>query len=79
MAPLTCVDLLQGDVFLQLSAEFDLSTVLPCGPIIGQDEVGVQAVEHGQLAQWVGHGLVWSDHLLDHNKVFINIFCLLGS
>lgn len=42
---LTRVDLLQSDVFLQLPAEADLGSVLPAGPVIGQDEVGVAAVQ----------------------------------
>lgn len=50
-------------MFLQLPAEADLSSVLPVGPVIGQDEVGVAAVQDRQLAEWVGHGLIGSSHL----------------
>lgn len=34
-------------MFLQQPAEFDLGAVLPAGAVVGQDEVGVAAVEHG--------------------------------
>lgn len=60
---LTCVNLLQGDVFFQLPTETDLCSVLPGGPVIGQDEVRVAAVQGRQLAKWVGHHLVGSSHL----------------
>lgn len=36
---LTRVDLLQGDVLLQLPTEFDLRAILPAGAIVSQDEV----------------------------------------
>lgn len=63
MRRLTCVDLLQRDVFLQLAAKLHLGTVLARGAVVSQDEVRVQAVQHSQLAQRIRHGLVWSDHL----------------
>lgn len=52
-------------MLLQQPAEFDLGTVLPTGAVVRQDEVGVTAVEHGQLAQWVRHCLVGSRYLED--------------
>lgn len=57
-------------MLLQLPAEFDLGAVLPRGAVIRQDEVGVQAVQHRQLAHGIGHGLVRSDHLYrEHGTV----------
>lgn len=50
-------------MLLQQPAEFDLRAVLPTGPVVGQDEVGVAVVEHGQLAQRVGHRLIGSGYL----------------
>lgn len=50
-------------MFLQLSAKPDLSSILPGGPVISQDKVGVAAVQNRQLAEWVGHGLIGSGHL----------------
>lgn len=50
-------------MFLQLSAEADLGAVLPAGPVVGQDEVGVAAVRGRQLAERVGHGLIGPGHL----------------
>lgn len=52
-------------MLLQQPAELDLRTVLPAGAVVGQDEVGVTAVEHGQFAQWVRHCLVGSGYLDD--------------
>lgn len=60
---LTCVDLLKGDVLLELTPQFDLSAVLPRSAVVRQDEVGVEAVEDCQLAHRVGHGLVGAHHL----------------
>lgn len=60
---LTCVDLLKGDVLLELTPQFDLSAVLPRSAVVCEDEVGVEAVENCQLAHWVGHGLVGTHHL----------------
>ncbi len=65
---LTGVDLLQGNVLLQLPAESHLSSVLPISPIIGQDEVGVAAVQDCKLAERVGHSLVGTSHL-EHTDV----------
>lgn len=66
---LTCVNLLQSDVFFQLPTETDLGSVLPGGPVIGQDEVRVAAVQGRQLAKWVGHHLVGSSHLRTDEKL----------
>lgn len=60
---LTCVDLLQSDVLLQLSAKADLGAVLPAGPVVREDKVGVATVQHCQFTEWIGHGLVGSGHL----------------
>lgn len=66
---LTRVNLLQSDVFFQLPTETDLGSVLPGGPVIGQDEVRVAAVQGRQLAKWVGHHLVGSSHLRTDEKL----------
>jgi len=50
-------------VFLQLPAESNFSAVLAAGAVISQYEVGMAAVQYGQLAERVGHGLVWPGHL----------------
>ena len=63
MCGLTCVDLLQGDVLLQLPPQSDLGAVLAASAVVGQDEVRVAAVQRRQLAEWVGHGLVRPGHL----------------
>lgn len=50
-------------MFLQLTAEPHLGAVLPAGPVIRQDEVRVAAVQDGQLAERVRHGLIGPTHL----------------
>lgn len=60
---LTSIDLLQRDVLLQHSTEFDLRAVLPAGSVVCEDEVGMAVVEHSQLAQWVCHRLIGSCYL----------------
>lgn len=60
---LTSVDLLQRDVLLQQSAEFDLRAVLPAGSVVSEDKVGMAAVEHSQFAQWVCHRLIGPSYL----------------
>lgn len=60
---LTSIDLLQRDVLLQQSTEFDLRAVLPAGSVVCEDEVGMAVVEHSQLAQWVCHRLIGSCYL----------------
>ncbi|KAG5839438.1 hypothetical protein ANANG_G00204960 [Anguilla anguilla] len=57
------MDPLLADVFLQVAAEYSLCTILPHHPIIHQEEVRVQTVEHVQLAQGVQQRLIWRDHL----------------
>lgn len=57
------MDPLQVNVLLQLSPQVDLRPVLAHRPIIHQDEVRVETVEHVQLAQGVQQGLVWGHHL----------------
>lgn len=57
-------------MLFQLSAEFHLCSVFPRGPIVSQDEVGVHAIENGELAHRIGHGLVWSDYI-SSNQVFL--------
>lgn len=52
-------------MFFQLSSKLHLSTILAQGAIVSQDEVGVGIVEHGELAQRVGHGLVDSCYLTE--------------
>lgn len=46
---LTCVDLLQGDVFFQQPSQLHLGAILAQGAIVSQDEVGVGVVEHREL------------------------------
>lgn len=65
---LTSVNLLQGDVLLQQSTQFDLRAILPTGAIVSQDEVGVAVVENSQLAQWVCHCLIGSGDLEKKRK-----------
>ena len=50
-------------MLLQLPAESDLGAILAAGAVVGQYEVGVAAVQHRQLAERVGHGLVRPGHL----------------
>lgn len=50
-------------MLFQLSAEFHLGSIFSRGPVVSQDEVGMHAVEDGELAHGVGHGLVWPDYL----------------
>lgn len=50
-------------MLLQLSAQLHLGAVLPTRAVVGQDEVRVAVVEHGQFVEGVGHGLVRLGHL----------------
>lgn len=52
-------------MFFQLSSKLHLGTILAKGAIVSQDEVSVRIVEHGELAQRVGHGLVDSRYLTE--------------
>lgn len=61
---LTCVDLLQRDVFLQLPAQSDLRAILSVSAVVSQNEVGMAVVKHRKFAERVGHGLVRSRHLV---------------
>lgn len=65
---LTCVNLLQSDVFLQLPTKTDLGPVLARRPVVGQDEVRVAAVQGRQLAKRVRHHLVRASHLKTNEK-----------
>lgn len=40
-------------MLLQLPTEADLGAILPTGPVIRQNEVGVAAVQDRKLAEWV--------------------------
>lgn len=55
-------------MLLQQPTQFDLRAILPTGAVVGQDEVGVAAVEHGQLAQWVCHCLIGSGYLEEEEE-----------
>lgn len=55
-------------MLLQQPTQFDLGAVLPTSAVVGQDEVGVAAVEHGQLAQWVCHCLIGSGYLEEEEE-----------
>ncbi len=61
---LTCVDLLQRDVFLQLPAQSDLRAILSVSAVVSQNEVGMAVVKHRKFAERIGHGLVRSRHLV---------------
>lgn len=50
-------------MLLQLPSQHHLGTILAQGAIVSQDEVRVRVVEHRQLTQGVGHGLVHPCHL----------------
>lgn len=50
-------------MLFQQPSKLHLSTVLAQGAVVSQDEVSVGTVEHGELAQRVGHGLVDSRYL----------------
>lgn len=56
-------------MLLQEPPELDLGAVLPTGAVVGQDEVRVAAVEHGQLAQRVRHRLIGSGYLEEQEEV----------
>lgn len=62
---LTAVYFLQREVLLQVPPEFHLISILSQGPIIRQDEVGVHAVECGELAEGVAQYLVQAHNLQD--------------
>lgn len=53
-------------MLFQLPAQHHLGAILAQGAIVSQDEVCVGAVEHGELAEGVGHGLVHSRDLRKH-------------
>lgn len=55
-------------MLFQLSPQLDLSSVFPGGPVVGQDEVGMHAVENSELAHGVRHGLIWPDNLQDFKR-----------
>lgn len=56
---------LQREVLLQVPPEFHLVSILAQGPVIGQDEVRVHAVECGELAEGVAQYLVQAHNLQD--------------
>ena len=62
---LTAVYFLQREVLLQVPPELHLIAILAHSAIIGQDEVGVHAVECGEFAEGVAQGLVQAHHLRD--------------
>lgn len=65
---LTCVYLLEGNMFFQLPPQLHLRSVFSSGPIVSQNEVGMHAVEDSELAHGIGHGLIWPDNLQDFKR-----------
>lgn len=55
-------------MLFQLSPQFHLCPILPRGPIVGQNEVGVHAVENSEFTHGIGHGLIWPDNLQGFKK-----------
>lgn len=55
-------------MLFQLSPKFHLCSVLSGGPIVGQNEVRMHAVENSELAHGIGHGLIWPDNLQNFKK-----------
>jgi len=68
---LTGVDSLQVNVFLQLSPEFDFSSIFPDCPIIHQDEMRVEVIQHVEFTERIQQGLVRRHNLNTntHNDV----------
>lgn len=63
---LTAVDLLRGEMLLQVPPELHLIPILAHCPVVTQDEVRVHGVEGGELAEWVAtHRLVHAHYLRD--------------
>lgn len=58
-------------MLLQLSPELDLCPVLPSGPVVSQDEVRVHAVENGELAHGIRHGLVRPDNISSNQVLLV--------
>lgn len=58
-------------MLFQLSPKFHLRSIFPSGPIVGQDEVGVHAVENSELAHGIGHGLVWPDYISSNQVLLV--------
>lgn len=58
-------------MLFQLSPQLDLSSVFPSGPVVGQDEVGMHAVENSELAHGVGHGLIWPDNISSNQVLLV--------
>ena len=55
-------------MLFQLSPKFHLCSVLSGGPIVGQNEVRMHAVENSELAHGIGHGLIWPDNLQNFKR-----------
>lgn len=55
-------------MLFQLSPKFHLCSIFAGGAIVGQDEVGMHAVENSELAHGIGHGLIRSDDLQDFKR-----------
>lgn len=60
---------LQRQVLFQVPPERHLISILAHSAVIGQDEVGVHAVECGELAEWVSQSLVQAHHLQGKGRV----------
>lgn len=55
-------------MLFQLSPQLHFGSIFPGGPVVGQNEVGMHAVENSELAHGIGHGLIWPDDLQDFKR-----------
>lgn len=69
LAELTAVYSLQREVLFQVPPERHLISILAHSAIVGQDEVGMHAVESGELAERVSQRLVQAHHLQGKGRV----------
>lgn len=78
LSVLTAMYFLQREVLFQVPPELHLISILAHGPVIGQDEVGVHAVECGELAEGVAQSLVQAHHLRDSKDKRVSEFEILS-
>lgn len=69
LAELTAVYSLQREVLFQVPPERHLISIFAHSAVVGQDEVGMHAVECGELAEWVSQHLVQAHHLQGEGRV----------
>lgn len=70
---LTAMYFLQREVLFQVPPEIHLISIFAHSPIIGQDEVGMHAVECGELAEGVAQSLVQAHHLEDKKGAVLKV------